>query len=75
MTEDDPLLIPLPPAYRTMATLEMIVPQHDFGPGIGVHDAIPIRELWLLMNISDEKMQEIDQARADKGLAPMFGDP
>lgn len=72
---DDELLIPIPPAMRPKVTPEMIVPRHDFGGDIGVLDAIRLHDLWLLMDISDEQMQEIDEARKAKGLKPMFGDP
>ena len=71
---DDELLIPLPPAYRRTASPEMIVPRHDFGPKVGVYDAIRLHDLWLLEGITDEKMAEIDAARKAKGLKPMFAD-
>lgn len=75
LTEDDEnQLIPLSPKLREKATPEMIVPRYDFGPEIGTHDAIRLHDMWLLVGISDQKMEEIDAARAEKGLRPMFGD-
>ncbi len=67
-------IIPVPPDIRRKASPEMILPPHDFGAKIGTHEAISLRDLWLVMGISDDKMREIDAARKQKGLEPMFGD-
>jgi len=73
--QDPELLIPLPHGMRRKTSPEMVIPDHDFGPKIGVHDAISLRDLWLIMDITPEKMREIDAARAANGLGPMFKDP
>lgn len=70
---DDPV-IPLPPAFRGVATIEMILPDFDFGPDIGVLDGIRLHDLMLLSGISDGEMQDIDRQRKEKGMRPLFLD-
>ena len=71
---DEELLVPIPHGMRRRVSPEMVISDHDFGPHVGVHNAISLRNLWLVMGISDEKMAEIDEARREKGLKSMFGD-
>lgn len=72
--DHDEMLLPLPDEMRPLATLEMIVPNHDFGPRIGIRDAIRVRDILLLSNVSDEEMQEIDRIRTEQNLPPLFSD-
>jgi len=53
---------------------DMIWPEYDFGPRIGVRKAITLRDFLLFHGVTEAEMRKIDLQRVLNGLEPMFED-
>jgi hypothetical protein len=67
-------LLPLPNAIKNRVPPDMIQPEHDFGPRIGMRKAITLRDFLLFEGLTEEDMREMDVKRAKKGLPPLWED-
>lgn len=67
-------LLPLPRCLESRATPDMIRPERDFGPPVGVRKAITLRDFLLLEGITEKGMREMDAVRAENGLPPLWED-
>jgi hypothetical protein len=73
MTMPDDQYLPLTPRLKATITPDMIR-IHDFGPPLGVSEAVSLRDFTLLAGITEEEMRRVDRERKKKGLEPLFED-
>ena len=69
----DEQYLPLTPQLKATITPDMIR-MHDFGPPMGIREAISLRDFTLIAGITEEEMHRVDQERKKKGLGSLFED-
>ncbi len=69
----DDQYLPLMPRLKATITPDM-VRIHDFGPPMGVREAISLRDFTLVAGITEDEMRHVDAERKKKGMAPLFED-
>ena len=66
--------LPVTKRLERLVPPDMVIPEYDFGPEFGVQKAVSIRNFLIFLGVTEQEMQRIDQARAERGLPPLFAD-